>query len=194
LVARFGAATVVAAGLVVFAAGVIVWAVLAGSHPDLGITVLCVIPSGIGVGLTLPTLMGVGTSALPASSFATGSGVINMVRQIGFAIGVAIFVAIARVVGGRRVALARHEDRFGHRAGSLHGSRHVVVVGRTMMAGVFLHRCSSGSRPSAVIPAITHQARRAKANLFAFDRPFIVTPDLPKRLKNRCAAGNVQQG
>ena len=61
------------------------------------------IPSGIGVGLTLPTLMGVGTSALPASSFATGSGVINMVRQIGFAVGVAIFVAI---VGSRRSAEA----------------------------------------------------------------------------------------
>ncbi len=38
--------------------------------------------------------MGMGTSALPASSFATGSGVINMIRQIGFAVGVAIFVAI----------------------------------------------------------------------------------------------------
>ena len=75
-------------------AGVVVWAVLAGPQPDLGFAVLCVIPSGIGVGLTLPTLMGVGTSALPASSFATGSGVINMVRQIGFAVGVAIFVAI----------------------------------------------------------------------------------------------------
>ena len=32
----------------------------------------------------------------------------------------------------RRVALARYEDRSGHRAGSLHGSRHVVVVGRTV--------------------------------------------------------------
>ena len=94
LIARFGAATVVVAGLVIFAGGVVVWAVLAGPHPNLGFAVLCVIPSGIGVGLTLPTLMGLGTSALPASSFATGSGVINMVRQIGFAVGVAIFVAI----------------------------------------------------------------------------------------------------
>jgi hypothetical protein len=44
--------------------------------------------------LPLPTLMGLGTSMLPGSSFATGSGVINMVRQIGLAVGVAIFVAI----------------------------------------------------------------------------------------------------
>ena len=94
LIARFGADAVVAGGLAIFAAGVIVWAVLAGPTPDLGFAILCVIPSGIGVGLTLPTLMGVGTAALPASSFATGSAVINMVRQIGFAVGVAIFVAI----------------------------------------------------------------------------------------------------
>lgn len=94
LIARFGAAAVVATGLVVFAAGVIVWAVLAENEPDLWFAILFVIPSGIGVGLTLPTLMGVGTSALPASAFATGSGAINMIRQLGFAVGVAIFVAI----------------------------------------------------------------------------------------------------
>ena len=106
LIARFGAATVVVAGLVVFAGGVVVWAVLAGPHPDLGFAVLCVIPSGIGVGLTLPTLMGLGTSALPASSFATGSGVINMVRQIGFAVGVAIFVAIVGTPGSAAAHIA----------------------------------------------------------------------------------------
>ena len=37
LIARFGAATVVAAGLVVFAGGVIVWAVLAGPAPGPGV-------------------------------------------------------------------------------------------------------------------------------------------------------------
>ncbi len=52
------------------------------------------VPTGIGVGLTFPTLMGVSTAALPSSSFATGSGVINMIRQAALAIGVAIFVAI----------------------------------------------------------------------------------------------------
>jgi hypothetical protein len=50
--------------------------------------------TGIGVGLTFPTLMGVGAGSLPPSSFATGSGVINMIRQAALAIGVAIFVAI----------------------------------------------------------------------------------------------------
>ena len=108
LIARFGAATVVTAGLVVFAAGVIVWAVLAGPTASLPFAVLCVIPSGIGVGLTVPTLMGLGTSALPPSSFATGSGVINMVRQLGFAVGVAIFVAIV----GSSVSAEAHMAAF----------------------------------------------------------------------------------
>lgn len=100
LIRRFGAPAVTAAGLAVFAAGVIVWAVLAGPEADLGFAVLCVIPSGIGVGLTLPTLMGLGTASLPASAFATGSGVINMIRQIGFAVGVAILVAMIAVPAG----------------------------------------------------------------------------------------------
>jgi MFS family permease len=52
------------------------------------------VPTGIGVGLTFPTLMGVSAASLPPSSFATGSGVINMIRQAALAVGVALFVAI----------------------------------------------------------------------------------------------------
>jgi hypothetical protein len=50
--------------------------------------------TGVGVGLTFPTLMGVGLAGLPSSAFATGSGVINMIRQAALAVGVAMFVAI----------------------------------------------------------------------------------------------------
>ncbi len=39
--------------------------------------------------------MGIGAAALPPSSFSTGSGVINMIRQSALAVGVAIFVAVA---------------------------------------------------------------------------------------------------
>ena len=94
LIARFGTNFVIAAGLLVFAAGVVVWAVLPGPQPSLAFAILCVLPSGIGVGLTMPTLMGLGTATLPAQSFATGSGVLNIIRQMGFAVGVAVFVAI----------------------------------------------------------------------------------------------------
>jgi len=94
LIKRFGAAAVVNAGILCFMAGLIWWAMLTGSRPDLVLVIVGMVPTGIGVGLAFPTLMGVSVSALPASSFATGSGVVNMVRQAAMAIGVAIFVAI----------------------------------------------------------------------------------------------------
>jgi EmrB/QacA subfamily drug resistance transporter len=94
LIARFGAAAVIAAGVLSFAVGLMLWASLTGVEPSLLAVIGSMIPIGIGVGLTFPTLMGVSAGSLPPSSFATGSGVINMIRQAALAIGVAIFVAI----------------------------------------------------------------------------------------------------
>lgn len=94
LIARFGAAAVVTAGVVLFSAGLVVWATMVGAEPDMPVIVGGLIAVGIGVGLTYPTLMGVSTGALPPRLFATGSGVINMIRQAALAIGVALFVAI----------------------------------------------------------------------------------------------------
>ncbi|MGN6871267.1 MAG: MFS transporter, partial [Solirubrobacteraceae bacterium] len=50
--------------------------------------------TGSGVGLTLPTLMATAAASLPPTSFATGSAVVNMLRQVGLAIGVAVFIAV----------------------------------------------------------------------------------------------------
>ncbi|HEY1722105.1 MAG TPA: MFS transporter [Magnetospirillaceae bacterium] len=94
LIVRFGAARVIVAGIAFFAIGMIAWATLLGTEPNLFVAILTMAPVGIGVGLTFPTVMGVGTSALPSSMFATGSGAINMIRQSALAIGVAIFVAM----------------------------------------------------------------------------------------------------
>jgi EmrB/QacA subfamily drug resistance transporter len=94
LIARFGAASVITAGIAFFVAGLACWATFIGPQPNAAIVVLGMVPTGIGVGLAFPTLLGVGTSSLPPSSFATGSGVINMIRQAALAVGVAIFVAV----------------------------------------------------------------------------------------------------
>jgi EmrB/QacA subfamily drug resistance transporter len=94
LIARFGAASVVTAGIAFFSAGLVLWATIIGSEPNMLAVVMGMVPTGIGVGLTFPTLMGVSAASLPPSSFATGSGVINMIRQAALAVGVAIFVAI----------------------------------------------------------------------------------------------------
>jgi MFS family permease len=94
LIARFGAAAVAAAGMISFALGQVWWSVVPGLEPSFFAATFGMLPIGVGVGLTLPTLMGVSTSSLPSSSFATGSGAINMIRQAAMAIGVAVLVAI----------------------------------------------------------------------------------------------------
>ncbi len=68
--------------------------------------------TGIGVGLTFPTLMGTGTAALPPSSFSTGSGAINMVRQSSLAVGVAIFVAVVGAASSPAERVAAFHKRW----------------------------------------------------------------------------------
>jgi hypothetical protein len=46
------------------------------------------------VGLTIPSLIGAGTASLPPAHFGTGSGILNMARQVGTVLGVAGLVAI----------------------------------------------------------------------------------------------------
>jgi MFS family permease len=92
---RFGPGIVIALGSGVFAAGAGWWALAIGLTPNYVNDMLGgMILTGIGVGLTLPTLMATGASALPPHSFATGSAVINMLRQIGLAVGVAVLIAL----------------------------------------------------------------------------------------------------
>lgn len=104
LIPRLGAGAVVAAGCAAFAGGLAWWALAADAQPHYVSTLLGgMLLTGVGVGLTLPTLMAAASASLPADAFATGSGVVTMVRQVGLAIGVAIFVA---VVGSPRGASA----------------------------------------------------------------------------------------
>jgi MFS family permease len=111
LIARFGAAVVVTLGSAVFAAGLAWWAVAIGLRPDYpGGMLPGMLLTGAGVGLTLPTLMATAAAALPPSSFATGSAAVNMIRQIGLAVGVALLVAVlgAPASPAARLAAFRH--------------------------------------------------------------------------------------
>lgn len=64
---------------------------------------------GMGVGLTIPSLLGAGASQLPPAWFGTGSGVLNMGRQIGAVLGVAGLIAIlAGVHSGDPLTTYRH--------------------------------------------------------------------------------------
>jgi EmrB/QacA subfamily drug resistance transporter len=95
LIARFGPGRVIAAGATIYAAGATWWTLRSGLTPNyVGEMLPGMLMTGIGVGLTLPTFMSTGASALPPHAFATGSAVVNMLRQVGLAIGVAVLVAV----------------------------------------------------------------------------------------------------
>jgi EmrB/QacA subfamily drug resistance transporter len=101
LIQRFGPGPVAGVGCASFAAGVGWWAAAAGLHPDyVGDMLGGMLLTGIGVGLTLPTLMATAASSLPPQAFATGAAVVNMLRQVGLAVGVAVFVAVIGVPHG----------------------------------------------------------------------------------------------
>jgi MFS family permease len=95
IIPRLGAGPVIAMGCAIFAGGVAWWAFAGGVHPDyVGDMLGGMLLTGVGTGLALPTLIATGSASLPAHSFATGSAVVNMLRQIGLAIGVAVLIAV----------------------------------------------------------------------------------------------------
>lgn len=95
LIHRYGSALVISAGCLCFSTGALWWAIAVTSSPNYISGVLGgMLLTGVGVGLTLPTLMATAVAKLPPHYFATGSAVINMIRQIGFALGVAVLVAV----------------------------------------------------------------------------------------------------
>jgi hypothetical protein len=95
LIPRIGPGPVIGIGATIFAAGTIWWALAAGVRPDYAGEMLGgMLLTGVGVGLTLPTYMAAGAASLPPQAFATGSAVVNMLRQVGLAIGVAVLVAV----------------------------------------------------------------------------------------------------
>jgi EmrB/QacA subfamily drug resistance transporter len=95
LVRRLGPGLLAALGTAIFAGGIGWWLAAIGVHPGYATELLPgMLLTGLGVGLTLPTLIGAAAGALPPSRFATGSAVTTMARQIGAVIGVALAVSL----------------------------------------------------------------------------------------------------
>jgi EmrB/QacA subfamily drug resistance transporter len=95
LARRIGPGPVAFAGCCVFTAGCVFWRLSFALTPDYATRMLPgMLMTGLGVGLTLPTLVSAAVAAMPPHRFATGSGVVTMARQVGIVLGVAILVTI----------------------------------------------------------------------------------------------------
>jgi EmrB/QacA subfamily drug resistance transporter len=111
LAARLGGPGRVAAiGCAVNAGAQLLWLTQIQAHPAYLTHLLpAQLLGGAGVGLTIPSLLGAGSASLTAARFGTGSGVLNMARQVGTVLGVASLVAIlARLNPGDPLAAYRH--------------------------------------------------------------------------------------
>ena len=106
---------------------------------------------GAGVGLTIPSLLGAGSSSLPPDRFGTGSGILNMARQVGTVLGVAALVAILAHVGPDPVSTFRHAI--------------VLVIGFFVAAGGVAAATLSGKAAAPPVPAA------APATIAAHGRP-----------------------
>ncbi len=121
LAARIGGPGRVAViGCLVNAASQLLWLTQMQAHPAYLTHLLpAQLLGGAGVGLTIPSLLSAGSAALPPDRFGTGSGVLNMARQVGTVLGVAGLVAIlARAIGGRPAADLPARHRAHHRRSS----------------------------------------------------------------------------
>jgi EmrB/QacA subfamily drug resistance transporter len=115
---RAGTHVLTAIGCSAFALGATWWALRVGTEPAFASEMLPgMVLTGIGVGLTLPSVSAAAVSALPPARLATGSAVLQMARQLGIALGVAILIAIFGHPSPQD-ALARFHDGWWFIAGA----------------------------------------------------------------------------
>ena len=95
LARKIGPGPVAAIGCVIYAGGCVFWRLNLALTPDYATRMLPgMLMTGTGVGLTLPTLVSAAVSAVPPHRFATGSGIVNMARQVGIVLGVSVLVTV----------------------------------------------------------------------------------------------------
>lgn len=144
LMRRLGPGLVVVAGAVAFAAGLVWWTAAIQVDADyIGGMLGGMALTGVGVGLASPTLVGAASSSLAPSRFATGSGAINMIRQIGITVGVAVLVAVI----GKPVGATEQLGAF--------RTAWIVIAAVALLSGVagyLLRRPQAPPKPAAAAP------------------------------------------
>jgi EmrB/QacA subfamily drug resistance transporter len=162
-----GAGRVAAVGCLVNAAAMSLWLSQIQAHPAYLTHLLpAQLLGGAGVGLTIPSLLAAGSASLPPDRFGTGSGVLNMGRQVGTVLGVAGLVAILA-----------HVDRTDPLVSYEHGLVLIIAffVGAGAVAASLLSaRIPGPARPASAVPASVVPARTASA---VPARPASVVPD-----------------
>jgi EmrB/QacA subfamily drug resistance transporter len=92
---RFGQRAFATLGIALFTLGCLWWRLRVGEAPAYASEMLPgLLLGGTGVGFVLPSLASASAASVPREHFATGSAIYTMTRQVGYVLGVSIFVAI----------------------------------------------------------------------------------------------------
>jgi len=97
LEARLGARVIVTAGLVLIAGGLLL-GTATGPRSGYGFVAAWISLAGVGLGLTMPPAMNAALGALSRERSGVGSGLIQAMRQVGGAIGVAVLGTVLNAV------------------------------------------------------------------------------------------------
>ncbi|MCX5308750.1 MFS transporter [Streptomyces sp. NBC_00160] len=144
---RMGPSATVAVGMAAMGAGCLAVSGL-GEHTPVWIVELTQVVFGAGFGLTLSPAMAVALAVVPDAKAGAGSAVVNTVRHLGSALGVAVLGAVLGVV---------YRDRFGDGGGLFSHTQQAAEtnsLGSTLLR--LAHLGSTGHDPQALAAAAAH--------------------------------------
>jgi EmrB/QacA subfamily drug resistance transporter len=142
---RFSTGSITAAGCLLFAVGVSLMGFRLTLEPSYATVVLpAMLVGGSGVGLALPTILSAATADLPPDRSATGSAVVNMSRQVGAVLGIAVFVAVLGSPTGPDALLDSFAAAWLVVAGAALVAA-VVAVGMSPRTAVVVERADAGA-------------------------------------------------
>jgi len=105
------------AALVLLAAGLL-WLSSLPAEPSYGSVIGPLLVAGIGMGIGWPAVNVGAMGSIAGQELGLGSGIVNMARQVGFTIGVAVLVAVfTGVLDGRREQVRAEATRIASAAG-----------------------------------------------------------------------------
>jgi MFS family permease len=147
IASRFGRAVPALIGTVAVAAAALYWIVAAPAHPDY---VTGFLPGlflgGIGAGLTQAPMFAA-ASTLPPHRATTGSAVLNMARQVGSAVGVAVLVAL--LASQHPDQLALFQRGWGLQAGAAAAAAVLILVRAVIRPSLSHRRAAAAAAATA---------------------------------------------
>jgi NTE family protein len=147
LASRVGFRPVLLSGAAIMVAGLALYALRVGPHPDyVAVWLPATLLVGLGIGLTFPVLGATAVSSLTRERFSVGSAVNQTARQVGGSIGIALLVVILGATT-HAVALSAARHVWWYAAG-------MVALSGLVCTALPRRRAAPGAPAAPAVPAV----------------------------------------